>query len=83
MKKYFAYVLLCDDGSLYKGHCSDLVERYKRHCAGYGAKHTREHKPISIVLVEEFQTEQEAINREKYLKSGSGREWLRATLSNQ
>lgn len=51
---FYTYVLLCDDGSFYKGHCSNVNERYKRHCAGYGAKHTKEHKPISIVLVEEF-----------------------------
>jgi predicted GIY-YIG superfamily endonuclease len=80
---FYTYVLLCDDGSFYKGHCSNVNERYKRHCAGYGAKHTKEHKPVSIVLVEEFQTQKEAINREKYLKSGSGREWLKAKLLNQ
>ena len=81
MEKYFAYVLLCDDGSLYKGHCSDMEERYKRHCSGHATEHTRKHKPVKIVLIEEFQTKQEAVEREKYLKSGSGREWLKSKLT--
>lgn len=78
---FYAYVLLCEDGSLYKGHCFDMDERYKRHCAGHGAEHTKKHKPVKIVLLEEFPTEQEAIDREKYLKSGSGREWLKNRLA--
>jgi predicted GIY-YIG superfamily endonuclease len=81
MERFYTYVLLCDDGSLYKGHCSNIEERYNRHCAGFGAKHTKKHKPLKIVLVEEFQTEQEAIKRERYLKSGIGREWLKDKLN--
>ena len=79
-KPWFAYVLLCDDGSLYKGHTDDIERRYKEHCSGNGAKHTRLHKPIRIVLIEGVNSLEEAVNREKYYKSGSGREWLKKNI---
>lgn len=74
--KYFTYVLECEDGSLYKGFSKNLFVRIDQHLAGKGAKWTKEHKPVSIIHFEEFETEQEAVEREKYFKSGSGREWL-------
>lgn len=74
--KYFAYVLECEDGSLYKGFSKDLFSRIDRHLEGRGAEWTQKHKPVSLIHFEEFNTEKEAIEREKYFKSGSGREWL-------
>ena len=41
-----------------------------------GAEWTKKHKPIAIIHFEEFESEIEALNREKYFKSGSGREFL-------
>lgn len=81
MKNWFVYVILCDDGSLYKGHTDNLERRYKEHCNGRGAKHTKLHKPIKIVYYEQLETLEEAITREKYLKTGSGREWLKKEVS--
>lgn len=75
-KSYFTYVLECDDGSLYKGFTKNLFNRINQHLDGRGAKWTKEYKPISIIHFEKFPTEKEAIEREKYFKSGSGREWL-------
>ncbi len=74
--KYFAYVLECENGSLYKGFSKNLYMRIDQHLSGQGAKWTKEHKPVSIIHFEEFETEKEAIEREKYFKSGSGREWI-------
>lgn len=73
---YYAYVLECNDGTLYKGFTSDLFERINRHLEGHGAKKTKESKPVSLIHFEEFDTQAEAIEREQYFKSGSGREWL-------
>ena len=74
--QYFTYVLECEDGSLYKGFSKDLYSRINQHLDGQGAKWTREHRPIALIHFEEFQTEKDAVEREKYFKSGSGREWL-------
>jgi len=75
-QSYFAYVLVCKGGKLYKGFSSNLFERIDQHLAGQGAKFTKEHHPVSLLHFEMFDTEQEAVKREKYFKSGSGREWL-------
>lgn len=74
--KYFAYVLECDDGSLYKGVAQNLFERINRHLEGRGSEWTAKHIPVSLIYFEEFDAEKEALEREKYFKSGSGREYI-------
>jgi len=74
---YFVYVLECEDGSIYKGVTSDLNKRINDHLAGIGAEWTKAHRPIALIHYEEFKSEKEAVEREKYLKSGVGREWLK------
>lgn len=78
---WYVYVLKCDDGSLYKGKTNNLDRRINEHLNGIGAEHTKKHKPLELVYTETFSTEQEALLREKYLKSGIGREWLNQYLS--
>lgn len=79
--KWYAYVLLCDDGSLYKGHTDNLTRRYEQHLNGQGSVHTKRHKPLRIIYYEEFDSQTQAIAREKYFKSGAGRSWLKANLN--
>ncbi len=74
---HYLYVLECDDKSLYKGFTSNLYKRISEHIKGIGADWTQTHCPVSLIHFEEFQTEREAVEREKYLKSGIGREWLK------
>ncbi len=80
--KWYAYVILCDDNSLYKGHTNDIERRYAQHCNGFGANHTKKHKPLKLVYFETFSSLEEAVTREKYWKTGSGREWLKEKLRN-
>jgi len=77
---YFAYVL----GSLgkkfvYKGHCEDLQKRLKQHNAGM-TRSTRPFIPLEIIYVEEFETREEAREREKFFKSAGGRKVLKEKL---
>ena len=74
---WYAYAILCDDGSIYKGHTDNIERRYNEHKKGYGAEHTKKHKPIRIIFIKEFQKRSEAVTYEKYLKTGSGREMLK------
>ncbi len=67
---FYTYVLLCDNGALYKGFTNNLELRYQQHLAGSGAKYTARHKPVKIAYFETFSTEQQAVEREKYFKSG-------------
>lgn len=80
MNKWYVYVILCDDGSLYKGHTDNLERRYYQHQCGNGAMHTKRHKPVRRLYYEELNTIEEVIKREKYFKSGSGREFIKAQL---
>ncbi|MFZ2398123.1 MAG: restriction endonuclease subunit S [Smithella sp.] len=74
--KWFVYVLECDDGSYYKGHTKDILERWKQHARGVGAEWTAKHPPRKLVHWEEFSSEHAAVEREKDLKTGFGRKWL-------
>ncbi|MDO1501501.1 GIY-YIG nuclease family protein [Winogradskyella maritima] len=78
--EFYAYVLKSEcDGRLYKGHTSRLEERVVEHNAGK-TKSTKGFRPWKLVYFEVFSTEKEALEREKYFKSGSGREFLRNKL---
>ena len=76
-KCWFTYVIECEDGSFYKGHTDNLLRRYKQHCDGNGAEYTKKHKPKQLYYWEMHYTQENALNREKYLKSGIGREWFK------
>jgi type I restriction enzyme S subunit len=75
--KWWAYVIQCEDGSFYKGHTDNLPRRWKQHCAGTAADWTKAHPPKEVFYWEECGSKETAIKREKYLKSGSGREWFK------
>ena len=75
--QWFVYVIECVDGSFYKGFTTDLIKRYKQDCAGIGAEWTKNHKPKQLFYWEIHYSEKSAIEREKYLESGCGREWFK------
>jgi putative endonuclease len=73
---YFVYVLLSEKtGRRYVGMSNDPEKRLLQHNAGY-TKSTKAYRPWVKVYLESFETLLEAVNREKYLKSGVGREYL-------
>ncbi len=73
------YVLRCKDERLYIGSTRDLDDRLKAHMMGR-VKTTKRRRPVQLVYTEEFEDYREARKREFYLKSGTGREWLRLIL---
>ncbi len=78
---YFVYILQSmKDGNLYIGMTSDVEKRLKRHNAGY-EKSTKRRAPFKLLYQEVFNTRIEARAREKYFKSGFGREVVRDWLS--
>ncbi|MBP6000780.1 MAG: GIY-YIG nuclease family protein [Flavobacterium sp.] len=79
--KYFVYILESEiDGRLYKGQTSDIDKRIKEHNSGK-TKSTKGYKPWKLVYFEIFETRDEAVHREKYFKTGSGREYLKVKLT--
>lgn len=72
---YYAYVLKSSkDGRLYKGLTNDLENRVKQHNLGQN-KSTKGFMPWKLVYCEKFESRPEARNREKFFKSGQGREF--------
>ena len=73
---YYVYVLeSVVDKRLYKGHTQDVEKRLKEHNSGK-VKSTKGYKPWELKYIETFETRKEAVKREKYLKTGIGREFL-------
>lgn len=78
--EYFVYVLESEiDGRLYKGQTSDIEKRLTEHNSGK-PKSTKGYKPWKLVYFERYETRDEALLREKYFKTGSGREFLKDLL---
>ena len=61
---------------IYVGMTIDLVDRVKGHNDGR-EKTTRPYRPFELIYTEIHQTRKEARIREKYFKSGVGKDFLR------
>lgn len=78
---YFAYVLKSIEHEyFYKGHCQDMEKRVRQHNSGK-TESIKPFIPFRLVYFEEFETEKEAITREKYFKSAAGRRFLKKAMS--
>jgi len=65
---------------IYVGLTDNFDRRFKEHQSGKN-KTTKPYKPYEVLLVEQYQTRQEARNREKFLKSGIGKEFLKSIFA--
>ncbi len=76
--KRFVYILksLTKARTYYVGLTSNTANRLDAHNAGR-SPHTREHRPWRTLVVIEFDEEPPATAFERYLKTGSGREFAR------
>ena len=79
---YLVYVLQNSNGELYKGSTSDVEERIIYHNRGW-SHWTKGRGPWHLVHSECFQTKTEALKRERFLKSGKGREYLHNIISSR
>ncbi len=80
---FYVYVLEnAISGQLYKGFTSNLTQRIGQHNAGI-SKSTKNRGAWQLVYKEEFATRAEAMHREKFLKSGKGREFLKTVLADK
>ncbi len=79
---FYAYVLKNPGGLLYKGSTDDPARRLHQHNSNIDfPAYTRNKGPWSLVYSEEFETEKEARAREKFFKTGAGREYLREKIA--
>lgn len=69
-----------DDKSWYIGYSANLKQRIDRHQNGTGARTTQRKQNWELIYYEAYKDEQDAKVRERFLKSGSGRQFLKKQL---
>lgn len=73
---YYVYVLQSkQDDNLYIGFTSDLKQRIKEHESGKNFS-TKSRRPFRLVFYEALLTKEEALERERFYKTGRGHEVL-------
>ena len=83
MKEYVVYILISLSADKhYVGYTSNLISRFESHNKLGRKGFTVRYRPWHVLRVEFFNTKTEAIKREKFLKSGRGREWMKENISN-
>ena len=78
---YYVYVLENqDDRSFYIGFTDNLKRRIFEHQNQKGGRTTKLKKNWKLIYFEGYLIKQDAIGREKFLKSGSGRKYIKKQL---
>lgn len=80
---YYVYVIENDqDLSWYIGFTSDLKNRLKEHNSGKSSYTAKKKGKWRIIYAECYLSRKDALGREKFLKSGSGRMFLKKQMKN-
>jgi putative endonuclease len=82
MQSYFVYVIrsLSKPNSFYIGFSSNPIRRLESHNHPKNSGFTKKAKPWVLVYVEVFPTKQDALIRERQLKTSRGRAWVKETF---
>ena len=79
-KMYYTYVLKSyKDGKMYTGSTKDLKLRFEQHEKG-SVKSTKHRRPLELIYYEACLSEEDALRREKYLKTHYGKMFLKNRL---
>ena len=79
---YYVYVLLSkSDKKFYTGATSNLKSRVQKHNNGL-IPSTSKRRPLKLIYYEACISKEDAFRREKYLKTGMGKRYLRNRLKN-
>jgi len=79
---WYTYVLKSKkDNNLYTGCTNNLIQRLKQHNNGEVFS-TKQRKPLLIIYYEVCQNKNDAFRREKYLKTGMGKRYIKNRLKN-
>jgi putative endonuclease len=77
---WFLYVIECVDGSLYTGIARDPQARFAAHAAGKGARYTRSHAPVKLLMVAPHPDKSSALKAEYAFKQLPAAEKRRLAL---
>jgi putative endonuclease len=77
---YYTYVLMSKkDTQFYTGFTKDLKLRFEQHNKGL-VESTKERGPVELIYYEACLNQEDAVRREKYLKTYLGKMFLRKRL---
>ncbi|MBN3519286.1 GIY-YIG nuclease family protein [Algoriphagus lutimaris] len=81
MDNFVVYILFSkSSGKTYTGMTSDLITRFHFHNTKSTKGFTTRYRPWIVIHVEFFKSKKEAMLREKELKTGKGRDWIKQFL---
>jgi putative endonuclease len=75
--KYYVYIIKSDEGFHYTGFTGDLEKRLIEHNEKKLSFWTKRGTNWKLIYKEEFKDKTEALNREKWFKTGVGRNFLK------
>lgn len=73
---FYVYFLKLSNGDIYKGVTNDLKRRVAEHNSGK-AESTKNYRPVTLIGYEAYALKNDALRREKFLKTTEGRRLLR------
>lgn len=76
---FYTYVLRNNNKMLYTGSTNDLRKRFNEHNSEK-SEYTKHRGPYQLIYYEACLSEEDARSREKYLKSGMGKRYLKNRL---
>lgn len=83
MKEYGVYVLYSESAKkLYIGYSESVINRFLSHNSLATKGYTIRYRPWKLIHVEYYVSKPEAMRREKQLKAGQGRKWIKNDVLN-
>ncbi len=80
---YYVYAIRSEKRPyIYVGISDEPKRRIEQHSKGYN-RTTKPYAPFKILAIESFADRVEARKREKYLKSGAGKEYLKTLIAKE
>ena len=81
MKRFTVYIIKSREGYKYTGMTENLEKRLYEHNSKSLSFWTKRGTDWKLIYKEEFNTKSEALKREKWFKTGKGREFLNGVLN--
>jgi len=75
--RFFVYAILCKNDAIYIGQTQDLQKRWRQHREGVASDYTNRFGAVRLIHYEVYESRDRALEREKDLKTGFGRKWLK------
>ncbi len=80
--KYYVYIIKSEEGLHYTGFTEDIAKRLIEHNEKKLSFWTKRGTNWNLIYKEEFEDKTEALMREKWLKTGVGREYIKKNIVN-